>query len=72
MFTTLGLRRDSVPVLMYDADGSLTDTIAVWPGSEVATTQIAAGRLLVPVGLFDDAGEENALAIGTDTQFFQL
>lgn len=74
VFRSLGVQRDTVPVLIYGSGGELVDTAGLWLGEEVATETFRGGYALLPVGFgrrFLADGNGNMLVFG-DTEALEV
>jgi hypothetical protein len=65
--------RDTVPLLLFGAEGSL-DTLGIWPGQERGFAQVSMGIAAVPVGFarhLEAAGRGVRAAVGS-TDFLDI
>lgn len=69
MFALSGERRDTTPLMLFDADGARADTIGMWPATEWAFMSGGGGALRAEVGFGRKAywaGRDGRFAIGTN------
>lgn len=71
VFAAGGEARDTIPLMLFDADGARADTLGMWPATEWAFIAIPRGASRSPVGFGGSAayaGRNGRFAIGsTDT-----
>ncbi|HEX2165791.1 MAG TPA: hypothetical protein VHG09_01015 [Longimicrobiales bacterium] len=69
VFARSGERRDTTPLMMFDADGARADTIAMWPATEWAFMSSGDGAMRSPVGFGRSAsyaGRNGRFAVGAN------